>query len=53
MVAAGTLMVFAVVALALIWHRYTDARDRSVRGNPRAAAGLGTLTAAGIGESRK
>jgi hypothetical protein len=24
MVAAGTLAVFAVVALALIWHRYVD-----------------------------
>ena len=35
MVSAGTLMVFAVVALALLWHRYVDSAKA------RAGGGLG------------
>ena len=48
MVAAGTLCVFAVVALALLWHRYADPKAPA-RDNAKPAAGLAVLVASGIG----
>lgn len=52
MVSAGTLMVFAVVALALIWHRYVDPKTpHSERVKP--ALGMAVLTAAGIGAGER
>ena len=51
MVSAGTLMVFAVVALALLWHRYADSKA-PIADNAKPAAGISLLVAAGISERR-
>lgn len=47
MVSAGTLAVFAVVALALIWHRYVDPKAPA-KDNIKPAISLATLTLTGI-----
>jgi hypothetical protein len=49
MVSAGTLAVFAVVALALIWHRYVDPK---VGGRGFGADGAGGNLGFGQGLGR-
>ncbi|KAI8466934.1 MAG: amino acid permease-domain-containing protein [Monoraphidium minutum] len=53
MVSAGTLMVFAVVALALIWHRYIDPSKAKEEWRAaevlRPALAIFVMTLAGIG----
>lgn len=49
MVSAGTLMAFAVVALALIWKRYTDVGQQR-RKSWKALLLMGLITACCIGE---
>jgi len=48
MVSAGTLMVFAVVAVALIWKRYT-ARDAPRRNSMKSLLMLGLVVSMAIG----
>ena len=50
MVSAGTLMVFAVVAVALIWKRYT-ARDAPRRNSMKSLLMLGLVVGMASGES--
>jgi amino acid transporter len=49
MVSAGTLMAFAVVAMALIWKRYTDVGQQR-RKSWKALVLLGMITLSCIGE---
>ena len=49
MVSAGTLMVFAVVAVALIWKRYT-ARDAPRRNSMKSLFMLGLVVSLAIGK---
>ena len=49
MVSAATLMVFAVVAVALIWKRYT-ARDARRRESMKSLVMLGIVVCLAIGE---
>lgn len=53
MVSAGTLAVFAVVALALLWHRYVDSKNSTRQENMHAMIGVSTLAVAGIGTRRR
>jgi len=49
MVSAGTLMVFAVVGLALIYHRYVRPHGATAKDRMLPGIGLAVLTASGIG----
>jgi hypothetical protein len=51
MVSAGTLMVFAVVGLALLFHRYVNPHKSTKEERVKAGVAMGVIMAAGIGES--